>query len=133
MAAAVCLAVGAGALAGCVERRLMITSEPSGARVFLNDRDVGVTPVEVDFTYFGVYDVRLRKPGYEPLVTSAEARAPLHEQPGIDFLALLWPGVKRTEIEWSFVLEPAADDPDALVDRALDLRDRAAAEPDGSE
>ena len=75
---AVALVLGACAR---VERRITITSEPSGAIVSLNDTEVGRTPVEVDFTYFGVYDVRLRKEGYEPIVTTAEAKAPLHEQP----------------------------------------------------
>ncbi len=39
------------------------------------------TPLEVDFTWFGVYDVRVTKSGYEPLITSREAKAPLHETP----------------------------------------------------
>ena len=29
---------------GCVERTIRVTSEPAGARVWLNDRDIGVTP-----------------------------------------------------------------------------------------
>ncbi len=126
-----CVALAAGA--GCVERRMHLTSDPSGARVYLNDRDVGVTPCEVDFTWFGVYDVRLTKPGYEPLITTREAEAPLHEVPPFDLAALLLPGTKRTHIEWHFELEPVHDDPGALLERARELRERTKAERDEAE
>jgi hypothetical protein len=116
------------ALGGCVERRIAITSEPTGARVWVNDREVGQTPCEVEFTWFGVYDVRLRKEGFEPLVTTAEAKAPLHEQPGLDAIAMAIPGKDSTLIAWHFALEPSAGKADGLVDRARGLRDAAAAE-----
>jgi hypothetical protein len=129
VAAALALALAAG---GCVERRIHVTSEPTGARVWLNDVDVGVTPLEVDFNYFGVYDVRLRKEGFEPLATTAEAEAPFHEWPVIDFFALAWPGTKRTDIRWHFEMAPEDVDTAALLERAVTLRDaeeaRAAAE-----
>ncbi len=115
-----CLA--ALALGGCIERRMFITSEPEGATVWLNDTEVGVTPVEVDFTYFGVYDVRLRKPGYEPLTTRAEAKAPMHEQPGVDLAAMAIPAKKPTRVDWHFTLEPVNDDPAGLIERAGALR-----------
>ena len=82
----------------------------------------GETPLDVDFTWFGVYDVRLRKDGYEPLVTTAEAKAPLHEQPGIDLAAMAVPGTKRTRIEWNFVLEPSEGKAEGLLDRAKEFR-----------
>ena len=111
-------------IAGCAERRIFITSDPSGARVFLNEIEVGYTPVEVDFTYFGVYDVRLRKEGFEPLITTAEAEAPLHEQPGFDLIAGAIPGKDTTHIRWHFELEPSKNDVPALIDRGLELRER---------
>lgn len=110
------------ALAGCVERRIHISSEPSGAMVTLNDVQVGATPCEVDFTYFGVYDVRLRKAGFEPLATKAEAKAPFHEWPVVDLAAMAVPVTKRTRIDWHFVLEPAKDDAAGLMQRAAEAR-----------
>jgi hypothetical protein len=112
-------------LGGCAQRRLVITSEPSGALVRLNDSEVGLTPCEVDFTYFGTYDVRLSKPGYEPLITSATAEAPLHEWPIIDLAAAAIPGKKETIIPWHFVLEPSVQDTPALIERAQSLRTQA--------
>lgn len=111
-------------LSGCArfERRITITSEPSGALVSLNNREVGRTPVEVDFTYFGVYDVRVRKDGFEPIVTTAETKAPLHEQPVVDIAAMLLPTTHKTHIAWHYDLEPADMDEDALLERASELR-----------
>lgn len=114
--------VGLLALTGCTERRMFITSDPSGALVTLNDVEVGSTPCEVDFTYFGVYDVRLQKPGFEPLITKAEAKAPFHEWPVIDLVAMAVPVKKKTHIDWHFVLEPAVEDRAALMERAAEVR-----------
>lgn len=110
------------ALPACVERRIFITSEPTGALVNLNDTDVGRTPLEVDFTYFGVYDVRLSKEGSEPLATKAHAKAPVWEWPIIDLVALLIPVRKVTHITWHFDLEPEQPGGQALLDRAQALR-----------
>src|SRR5688500_8891874 len=50
------------AVAGCgVQRSLTVQSEPPGALVYLNGLEVGRTPVTRDFTWYGVYDVELRK------------------------------------------------------------------------
>ncbi len=109
---------------GCarIERRITITSEPTGAIVSLNDTEVGRTPVEVDFTYFGVYDVRLRLEGFEPIVTTAEAKTPLHEQPVIDLVAMMLPTTLKTHIDWHFEFEPADTDEAGLLQRANELR-----------
>ena len=119
----------AAPLVGCAnpgpERRLFITSEPVGATVFLNDVEVGRTPVEVDFTWFGTYDVRLRKPGFEPLRTSAQAKAPIHEWPILDLVAMALPGREVTRIDWHFTMEPAAEGGRALASRAAAARDDA--------
>jgi len=115
------LTVGLG-VGGCVERTIFITSDPPGALVHLNDVEVGVTPVEVGFTWYGVYDVRVEKDGYEPLMTSARARAPFWEAPGIDLIAAMAPGHRQRAVRWSFTLTKADDDPDAVVERARSMR-----------
>ncbi len=122
IAAALALGAAAVALTGCVERRIVITSDPTGAAVTLNDVDVGLTPLEVDFTYYGVYDVQLRKPGFEPLLTTADADAPWYEWPGIDIVSQAIPPTDRTMIRWHFALEPVDLDPGELIDRARSTR-----------
>ena len=120
------------ALTGCADRRLHITSDPPGALVALNDVEVGRTPVEVNFTSFGTYDVRLQRPGYATLLTSAEANPELHDQPVFDALSVVLPGRPRTDIHWHFVMEPLETDADALIERAREVRAMAPAdaEPD---
>jgi len=118
---------GLCALGGCAQRIIRIESDPSGALVHLNDREVGRTPVEVEFTYFGIYDVRLTKDGYQPLMTSAEAETPVHELPVIDIFAGLFLQ-PTTRVEWSFDLSPAETDADAVIDRARRLRSQVGAD-----
>ncbi len=119
----------ASVAAGCVRRTILITSEPPGALVWLNDREIGRTPVVVDFEYYGTYDVRLQRPGYEPLMTSGTASAPWWEIFGVDLLSELAPFPLRSWVQWQYELEPRNDDPEALIERAQELRARIPAEP----
>jgi len=109
---------------GCVQRTIHVTSEPSGALVHLNDQEVGRTPVSVPFTFYGVYDVRVEAQGHAPLWAEREAAAPWWEFPGPDLVAEAIPGA-RSDVRWHFELEPydpQSTDPDALIDRARQLR-----------
>jgi len=110
------------ALNGCVRRTITITTEPEGTLVWLNDREVGRTPVEVDFKYYGTYDVRLEHRGYEPMMTSGRADPPWWDHIGLDLIAELTLVDIESRIEWHYVLEPLDDDHEALVNRARELR-----------
>jgi len=111
---------------GCVERRLMITSEPAGALVYLNDQEVGRTPLEVPFTWYGTYAVRLEREGYKTLETQQLAERPWWEAPGPDLFAEAMPD-KRVEIAWHLRMqeaEPASEiDPERVLDFAKQLRE----------
>lgn len=116
-------------VAGCVSRRVSITSDPPGALVAVNDVEVGRTPVEAELTYYGMYDVRVEKPGYETLRTRAPADAPFYEYPPVDLAAMTWPAGAEHVVRWHFRLEPAlekvqgSDEFDqGLINRAHDLR-----------
>lgn len=115
-------------LGGCAQRRIVVTSEPSGATVYVNDVEIGRTPVSAGFTYYGVYDVRLRKDGYEPISTSAQADAPLYEFAGPDLITEAIPGGVLTEVKWHFTLQPIGEVGDRkafekdLLQRAGELR-----------
>lgn len=117
------------ALAGCVERRIFITSDPPGADVTLNDLAVGRTPLEVDFVYFGKYDIRVAKPGYETLLTSGWVNMKPHDLPGLDLVAEALPHRFRTHAQWHFTLREASTDPDELIARAAALRDQLGGAP----
>lgn len=126
------------ALQGCVERTITVTSEPPGAIVWLNDVEVGRTPVETEFTFYGTYDVRLRLDGYEPLLTSRKANAPVYDLPGLDLVAEAIPAKIESNVDWHFVLTPLPElapgaDREALqqelIGRALDTRAKLAESP----
>ncbi|MEL6330841.1 MAG: PEGA domain-containing protein [Planctomycetota bacterium] len=124
-AALTLLAAGALPLAGCVERRIIVTSQPPGARVWLNDIEIGTTPAEAEFRFYGVYDVRLELDGYEPVHTGRKANAPVYEYPGPDVVAELLPVELENRVEWHFELEPT---PEIALDRDVfegELLDRA--------
>jgi serine/threonine protein kinase len=55
--------------------RLMVESRPSGARVFVNDRPVGSTPLAMPGLPVGPATVRIEMDGYQPWITTAEVIA----------------------------------------------------------
>ncbi|MHC4989420.1 MAG: PEGA domain-containing protein [Planctomycetota bacterium] len=114
--------------AGCVERTIKITSEPAGALVWVNDREIGRTPVDTDFVYYGTYDVRLELSGHEPLLTSGDAVAPWWDWAGPDLVSELLPVPLHHEVLWHYVLEPVDEDAEALLERARGLREQVLAD-----
>lgn len=112
-------------LAGCIERRIEITSEPSGALVWVNDQQVGRTPTQAAFKYHGVYDVRLQLDGFEPLVTEAEASPPIYEHAPLDLFAEMAPAQIENVQRWHFVLEPALETRQSREELEAGLLERA--------
>lgn len=119
------LVVATALASGCVERRVFIETDPPGALVWLNDAQIGRSPVDVGFTHHGVYDLRIEKEGYEPLVTPADTNGPIWDAVPLDFFAEVLPIDAKAEARWKFTLTPRNDSEDALVERASALRARA--------
>ena len=114
-------------LAGCVERKLTIVTEPQEAIVWLNDEEIGVTPVTVNFNWYGDYTIRIEKPGYDILNTHQLLKRPAHDVFPLDFFAeVLWPGTIEDSYTWTFDLEPfqQASAPE-LIEQANQMRDQA--------
>jgi hypothetical protein len=93
-------------VAGCVERTMTIKSDPPGALIYLNDREIGRTPVTRDFTWYGNYQVEVRKDGYETLKTHKWVIAPAYEWIPLDLLAELVPVTFRDRQKLFFQLKP---------------------------
>jgi hypothetical protein len=113
---------------GCVERILKIQTDPPGALVTVNDEEVGVSPVQVSFLWYGDYELIFRKRGYETLKTSYRIHPPWYQWPPLDLIVeTLIPFTIRDEHELPiFALRPAAEPPvEEVVQRAVELRDRA--------
>ena len=122
----VVIAGAAVLLSGCVERRLTINTKPSGAMVVLNDEEIGQSPATVPFNWYGDYNVRISKEGYETLKTHRKLKSPWYDKFPWDFFAqVISPKKIRDSYEWTFELAPKqAPDREQLIQRAQDLKER---------
>lgn len=103
---------------------MKITSEPQGALVYVSDVEVGRTPVELPFTWYGDYDIILRLDGYETLKTHSLLTPPVYEIPPLDLLSAMAPWTYNDRRYLHFQLEavtPTNDD--ELIGKALQLRE----------
>ena len=116
------VSVLAALLGGCVRRVIDITSDPPGARVWVNDRDAGRTPCSIEFTHYGRYDVRLRREGYEPVAGFGDADAPVWDFVGCDLVSEVVPASLTSRVAWHFTMIPTDKDEAALVQRARSMR-----------
>jgi hypothetical protein len=112
---------------GCVERQLTIKTVPTGGIVALNDEEIGEAPVTVAFEWYGDYNVRVSKAGYETLKTHRKLNRPWYDLFPFDFFAnVLWPGTIANHYEWTFDLkeyeEPSRE---KLLDEARQFRKEA--------
>lgn len=126
-------------LSGCVERALVITSDPPGATVTVNQQWKGTTPYVVPFKHYGVYDIWIEHPGVEengkmtkfyPLHVGEPVRAPKYQYAGADFVSeVLLPTTLRDQHNLHYTLERVAnaDDIDDVLDRAQQLREASQA------
>ncbi|MCK4601867.1 MAG: PEGA domain-containing protein [Phycisphaerae bacterium] len=113
------------ALAGCVDRKMTITSQPEGALVFVSDKEVGRTPLTMPFTWYGDYDIILRLEDYETLKTHANINAPIYEIPPFDLLSHLAPWTYHDHRYLHYKLDkriPSSDK--VLIRRADELREK---------
>lgn len=119
----VCCSVFGLLLGGCVERKLTINTEPQGALVVLNDEEIGESPVTVSFEWYGDYNVRISKQGYESLKTHRQLEAPWYDAFPWDFFALLNPKRTVDSYEWTFELRPKKHiSREELIQNAEELR-----------
>jgi hypothetical protein len=143
--------LAAAAALGCVERRLLIRSEPSGAPVWVDEVPVGQTPVDYEFAHYGVRRVRvgplrdeqgnLTHLAAEQLV---EVRAPWYETFPIDFFAeVIWPATLVDEHQAPTLQlqeapeagrRPTAEEVEQIRERARAYREEALREvPEAAE
>jgi len=111
-------------LAGCVERKLTINTEPQGALVILNDEEIGTSPVTVSFEWYGDYWVRISKEGYESLNTHRPLKGPWYDGFPFDFFAQIISSDRIVDsYEWTFELEPKKQiSQEELIQKAEDLK-----------
>ncbi len=109
---------------GCVRRRMTIRSNPPGALVYIDDQEIGTTPVSTYFTYYGTRKVKLIKDGFETVTALETIRPPWYELPPLDFISENIVGRElRDEHVLEFQLQPQRLVPtQELLSRANSLR-----------
>ena len=114
-----------------MQRRLTIRSNPPGALVYVDDYQIGTTPVSTDFVYYGTRKVRLVKSGHETLTVLQPIPTPWYEYPGLDFISEnLVPGEIRDERVVEYQLQPQMVVPtEQLRERGENLRQGASGPP----
>jgi hypothetical protein len=109
---------------GCVQRRMTVRTNPPGALLYVDDYEIGTTPVSTSFTYYGTRNIRLVKDGYETLTVKQTILPPWYEFPPMDFVSENFvPGQIRDQRTLDFQLKPQAIVPtEQLLSRAEGLR-----------
>jgi hypothetical protein len=92
--------------------------------VYVDNVEIGTTPVSHSFLYYGKRQIRLVKPGYETLTVLQSMQTPWYQYPPLDFFSEnLVPWEIRDEPSFSFPLTPQRLVPqDELLGRAEGLR-----------
>jgi len=76
---------------GCAERRIIITSEPAGAAVYIDGQSRSFTPVSIPFTFYGKREVVLEKDGYQTYKSIIPVNPPVFQVFPLDLAMLLVP------------------------------------------
>lgn len=114
--------------AGCVERKMVIRSEPREALVFVDGEKVGQTPCDLPFTFYGTRKIVLEKEGYKAMTRDAHLNPPLYQIFPFDFIAeVILPFKIMDTHEFDFTLEKQNIDTDTedILKRAKELKDKA--------
>ncbi len=119
------------ATCGCVERKMMISSVPADASLFLDGKLVGNTPLTVPFTHYGTREFVLRKAGYQPVREQKVLEPPqFQEFPWDIYYETMTSDLYLDERTFSFVLQPvdesdtSRDVVDTKLSEAKEIRTR---------
>jgi hypothetical protein len=122
----------------CVERKLLIRSEPSGAPVTIDEKEVGTTPLDYEFTHYGTRRIRVGPVRDEKGAVAFAAsekmvptEAPTSQTFPLGFFwEVLWPKTLVDEHPVSFTLKPPTEEygektAKDVMNRAREFRKKA--------
>ncbi|MCL2005585.1 MAG: PEGA domain-containing protein [Planctomycetaceae bacterium] len=105
-------------------------SNPPGATVSLDGKEIGRTPFSTNFDHYGKREFRVVKQGYETKTVLMPVSTPWFQWPGVDFVTeVLLPGKLTDHKYYEFDLQPSAAVSGAeIVARAEEYRQTAHAD-----
>ena len=117
-------------LSGCVRRKMTVRSNPPGATVYLDGKEIGRTPFTTNFDHYGKREFRVVKQGYETKTALLSVRAPWYQWLGFDFVSeVLLPGKLTDHQSYEFDMQPENVVLDSeIVSRAEQFRQTAHAD-----
>jgi hypothetical protein len=95
---------------GCIRSMVRVTSDPSDARVFLNNVERGRTPIEMPIEWYWWYTIRVEKEGYEPLEKNERFYAPPWAVPPFDLIFDPLPIPIKNTYKRHYVMKPKRGD-----------------------
>ncbi|MCA9048315.1 MAG: PEGA domain-containing protein [Planctomycetaceae bacterium] len=112
---------------GCVHRRVTINSNPPGALVRVDGKDIGYTPASLDFTWYGTREIQLLKDGYETQTQLVDIPAPWYQMVPLDFVSDNFLGTHiRDRRRIDIPMQPRRpDDTTNVIQRGRSLRSEA--------
>ncbi len=118
------------AFTGCVERRMTIRTnvdDQGGALAYIDNQEIGYTPIATGFTYYADREIRLIKDGYETVTLVQPIRAPWWDSLPIEFFVEnLWPFTMRDDREFVYPMSPMANvTTGEVIQRGQQLRSEA--------
>jgi len=115
--------------AACTERRLWIKTEPAGATVRVNGREIGRTPTVWRFDHYGRVLVELEMDGYLPEHKIVHLKTPAREYYTLGgFLTdVIYPGTVEDNFEVDVALKPVPKLSEQVLDDRIQKLAEAAA------
>ena len=106
---------------------MTFVSNPPGAMVLLDGKEIGYSPASADFIYYGTRRVTMIMDGYETKTDLVTVSAPFYQWPIIEFFTDNFSPARITDRRmFKFDLQPKQLVPDEqLRDRARKLRSEA--------
>ena len=112
---------------GCVHRRLTINSNPPGALVRIDGKDIGYTPASLDYTWYGTREVQLVKDGFETQTQLIDVNPPWYQRFPLDFISdnLLGTHI-RDDRQFNLQMRPkTTTNSEGIINRGRSLRSDA--------
>jgi hypothetical protein len=111
---------------------MTINSDPDGAIIYLNDQEIGRTPLTHDFQTYGNYELEVRKEGYQTVKATQEMEEPWWQLVPLDLVSELLPIRFQDKRRYHYSMLPSSTQPadsQVMLYRAEQIRSMMISSP----